>query len=115
MGIIALAIITALAFFTRFYMLDHPSEVVFDEVHFGKFASYVPDPSTMSHNNSFPQGPNLHVLLVVPVFACSGGFFKRVLTTVSPTTILLRRPPSHGQNAFRLRGLVSWVRRALPL
>ncbi len=34
-------IITALAFFTRFYKLDHPNEVVFDEVHFGKFASYV--------------------------------------------------------------------------
>jgi len=52
-GTIALAIITALAFFTRFYMLDHPNEVVFDEVHFGKFASYVPDPSTMSRNSQF--------------------------------------------------------------
>lgn len=40
-GYIALAIITALAFFTRFYKLDHPNQVVFDEVHFGKFASYV--------------------------------------------------------------------------
>jgi hypothetical protein len=40
-GLIALGIITALAFFTRFYKLDHPNEVVFDEVHFGKFASYV--------------------------------------------------------------------------
>jgi len=40
-GRIALGVITALAFFTRFYKLDHPNEVVFDEVHFGKFASYV--------------------------------------------------------------------------
>ena len=40
-GRIALAIITALSFFTRFYKLYHPNEVVFDEVHFGKFASYV--------------------------------------------------------------------------
>ncbi|KAL2444323.1 Dolichyl-phosphate-mannose-protein mannosyltransferase 4 [Exophiala dermatitidis] len=36
----ALAIITALAFVTRFFLISHPDEVVFDEVHFGKFASY---------------------------------------------------------------------------
>ena len=33
---IALAIITALAFITRFWGISHPNEVVFDEVHFGK-------------------------------------------------------------------------------
>ncbi|SPN96874.1 probable dolichyl-phosphate-mannose--protein O-mannosyltransferase [Cephalotrichum gorgonifer] len=33
-------IITALAFVTRFWGISHPDEVVFDEVHFGKFASY---------------------------------------------------------------------------
>lgn len=32
--------ITFVAFFTRFYYIWYPSEVVFDEVHFGKFASY---------------------------------------------------------------------------
>ncbi|POS87576.1 glycosyltransferase family 39 protein [Erysiphe pulchra] len=37
---IALAIITILAFVTRFWGISHPNEVVFDEVHFGKFASY---------------------------------------------------------------------------
>lgn len=37
---LALAIITGLAFITRFYIINFPSEVVFDEVHFGKFASY---------------------------------------------------------------------------
>ncbi|OAL23568.1 hypothetical protein AYO20_10964 [Fonsecaea nubica] len=37
---IALAIVTALAFATRFFGISHPNEVVFDEVHFGKFASY---------------------------------------------------------------------------
>lgn len=36
----AFGIIVALAFATRFYRIDFPSEVVFDEVHFGKFASY---------------------------------------------------------------------------
>jgi dolichyl-phosphate-mannose-protein mannosyltransferase len=33
---IALAIITVLAFVTRFWKITHPNEVVFDEVHFGK-------------------------------------------------------------------------------
>lgn len=37
---IALAVITLLAFVTRFWGISHPNEVVFDEVHFGKFASY---------------------------------------------------------------------------
>ncbi|KAI1260992.1 glycosyltransferase family 39 protein [Xylariaceae sp. FL1019] len=37
---IAFAIITALAFVSRFWGISHPNEVVFDEVHFGKFASY---------------------------------------------------------------------------
>ncbi|KAH7163155.1 family 39 glycosyltransferase [Dactylonectria estremocensis] len=37
---IAFFIITVLAFVTRFWGISHPNEVVFDEVHFGKFASY---------------------------------------------------------------------------
>ncbi|KAH8803180.1 glycosyltransferase family 39 protein [Xylogone sp. PMI_703] len=37
---IALVLITILAFVTRFWGISHPNEVVFDEVHFGKFASY---------------------------------------------------------------------------
>ncbi|KAF3001541.1 hypothetical protein E8E13_009534 [Curvularia kusanoi] len=37
---IAITIITALAFVTRFWGITHPDQVVFDEVHFGKFASY---------------------------------------------------------------------------
>ncbi|TVY57849.1 Dolichyl-phosphate-mannose--protein mannosyltransferase 4 [Lachnellula cervina] len=37
---IAISIITVLAFITRFWGISHPNEVVFDEVHFGKFASY---------------------------------------------------------------------------
>ncbi|EMR71235.1 putative glycosyltransferase family 39 protein [Eutypa lata UCREL1] len=37
---IALTIITFLAFVSRFWGIGHPNEVVFDEVHFGKFASY---------------------------------------------------------------------------
>lgn len=33
---IAFTIITALGFFTRFWGISHPNQVVFDEVHFGK-------------------------------------------------------------------------------
>lgn len=37
---IAMAIVTAVAAFVRFRILGYPDKVVFDEVHFGKFASY---------------------------------------------------------------------------
>ncbi|EEP76668.1 dolichyl-phosphate-mannose--protein mannosyltransferase 4 [Uncinocarpus reesii 1704] len=37
---LALTVITILAFVTRFYKINYPDQVVFDEVHFGKFASY---------------------------------------------------------------------------
>lgn len=33
---IAIAVITVLAFITRFWGIRHPDQVVFDEVHFGK-------------------------------------------------------------------------------
>ncbi|KAF9894258.1 hypothetical protein FE257_007760 [Aspergillus nanangensis] len=37
---LAITVLTVLAFITRFYKISYPDEVVFDEVHFGKFASY---------------------------------------------------------------------------
>lgn len=33
---LGMTILTVLAFATRFYRIDYPEEVVFDEVHFGK-------------------------------------------------------------------------------
>lgn len=33
---LAITVITALAFITRFWGISHPDQVVFDEVHFGK-------------------------------------------------------------------------------
>lgn len=33
---LALSFVTVAAFFTRFWGISHPNEVVFDEVHFGK-------------------------------------------------------------------------------
>ncbi|KAH9908985.1 glycosyltransferase family 39 protein [Xylariomycetidae sp. FL2044] len=37
---IGFTVMTILAFISRFWGISHPNEVVFDEVHFGKFASY---------------------------------------------------------------------------
>lgn len=37
---IVIGVLTALAFIVRFVKLNHPDQVVFDEVHFGKFASH---------------------------------------------------------------------------
>ncbi|KAK0188988.1 glycosyltransferase family 39 protein [Armillaria mellea] len=39
-SIIVVGVLTTLAFALRLYKLSHPDQVVFDEVHFGKFASY---------------------------------------------------------------------------
>ncbi|CAJ0746495.1 23883_t:CDS:2 [Entrophospora sp. SA101] len=40
LSLIIPSILTLLSFITRFYKIYHPNQVVFDEVHFGKFASY---------------------------------------------------------------------------
>jgi dolichyl-phosphate-mannose-protein mannosyltransferase len=37
---IVVGVLTTLAFVLRLYKINHPDQVVFDEVHFGKFASY---------------------------------------------------------------------------
>ena len=37
---LAMTIMTVLAFATRFYRIDYPNEVVFDEVHFGKVSFF---------------------------------------------------------------------------
>ncbi|KAF8584026.1 glycosyltransferase family 39 protein [Ramaria rubella] len=39
-SVIVVSVLTAIAFLLRFYKINHPPSVVFDEVHFGKFASY---------------------------------------------------------------------------
>ncbi|KAJ7898450.1 glycosyltransferase family 39 protein [Mycena leptocephala] len=39
-SMIVVAVLTTLAFALRFYKINHPDQVVFDEVHFGKFAAY---------------------------------------------------------------------------
>lgn len=57
--ICAKAVLIILAFATRFYILGHPSEVVFDEVHFGKFASYY-----LRHTYFFDLHPPFAKLLI---------------------------------------------------
>ncbi|KAH9971690.1 glycosyltransferase family 39 protein [Lactifluus volemus] len=37
---VIVGVLTILAFALRFYKINHPDQVVFDEVHFGKFAAY---------------------------------------------------------------------------
>ncbi|KAJ7281500.1 glycosyltransferase family 39 protein [Mycena rebaudengoi] len=39
-SILVVAVLTTLAFALRFYKINQPDQVVFDEVHFGKFAAY---------------------------------------------------------------------------
>ncbi|KIJ55236.1 glycosyltransferase family 39 protein [Sphaerobolus stellatus SS14] len=39
-SLIVVSVLTFLALLLRFYKISHPPSVVFDEVHFGKFASY---------------------------------------------------------------------------
>ena len=45
----ALLVITILAFVTRFWGINHPNEVVFDEVHFGKVGNSTTAASASSH------------------------------------------------------------------
>ncbi|MDP1688815.1 MAG: phospholipid carrier-dependent glycosyltransferase [bacterium] len=54
-----LLILIVLAIFTRFWQLDKPSEVVFDEVHFGKFVS-----AYFNHEYYFDIHPPLGKLMI---------------------------------------------------
>ena len=58
---VTMVFITALAFLTRFWGINHPNEVVFDEVHFGKvhptrFLMFLRSPQGPSPAIA-PQGP----------------------------------------------------------
>jgi len=55
----AAIILTILAIFTRFYKISEPAQVVFDEVHFGKFASYY-----LRHTYYFDVHPPLGKLML---------------------------------------------------
>ncbi len=61
-------ILILLAIATRFLFLDYPAEVVFDEVHFGKFVS-----AYFTHNYYFDIHPPLGKMLIAG-FANIAGF-----------------------------------------
>ncbi|KAJ2930854.1 hypothetical protein H1R20_g6249, partial [Candolleomyces eurysporus] len=64
-SVIVVTALTALAFALRFYKISHPDQVVFDEVHFGKFAAYY-----ITHQYYFDVHPPLAKLL----FGLAGWF-----------------------------------------
>lgn len=88
---LALAIITALAFGTRFFGINHPNEVVFDEVHFGKVGNLI-------------------------AYDCRTRLTLRsVCILLPPTHLLLRRPSTLGQAPLRFRWLAGGLRRRLQI
>ena len=60
-------ILLVLAFLTRFFFLDYPAQVVFDEVHFGKFVA-----SYFTHEYYFDIHPPLGKLLIAEFAKISG-------------------------------------------
>lgn len=53
---LGLAVITTLAFITRFWGIGHPNEVVFDEVHFGKVGRLSGTPERWIRGCGLQQG-----------------------------------------------------------
>ena len=89
---LALVIITALAFVTRFWGISHPNEVVFDEVHFGKVSTLPLKTRTVLQVTV--TNPLLHLIVCL----------------VLPTkNILLRCPSTIWQASFCPHGLFRWL------
>jgi hypothetical protein len=91
---LALAVITVLAFITRFWGISHPNQVVFDEVHFGK----VRDQNERADHDKDNLTIKLAVCIVLP-----------------SANLLLRCPPSLWQAPLCVRRLAGWLRWILPL
>ena len=81
-------ILTLLAFATRFYGINHPNQVVFDEVHFGKVST----------------DPKEHIEM--RELTC----FNSVVRFLLPRkTVFLRRTPSLWKIAICFYGLARWI------
>jgi len=63
---LAITIITALAFITRFWGISHPDQVVFDEVHFGKVGKSARHRDFMKHLKSGDNCGNHHYIAANP-------------------------------------------------
>lgn len=68
---IALAVITLLAFLTRFWGISHPNEVVFDEVHFGKVSNTKHQPNLVCESSLFGLFSLLHIISNELIFSMS--------------------------------------------
>jgi hypothetical protein len=91
---LALAVITVLAFITRFWGISHPNQVVFDEVHFGKVSAQ----DERGYNGMDDLTFGIAVCIVLP-----------------SANLLLRCPPSLWQTPLCIRRLAGWLRWILPL
>ena len=97
---LALAAITTIAFVTRFWGINHPNEVVFDEVHFGKVRP-TPDFTPLTSYEQSKGEENLGWKLSANEFR-----FAIVCLILSPKDLLLRCSPSVWKASICPHGLV---------
>lgn len=93
---LAITIMTALAFVTRFWGIRHPDQVVFDEVHFGKVCVFM-----MSFLRVVGAGCTLTARLIV----------STVRFLLPATYLLLRCTPSSRETSFCARWLARRIQR----
>lgn len=86
----ALALITVLAFVTRFWGIGHPNEVVFDEVHFGKVHPYFGNGSEKLLTSVLTRG-------------------RAVCVILPSKNLFFRRASSFWQASVCPHGLVRWL------
>lgn len=94
---LALAIITILAFITRFFGISHPNEVVFDEVHFGKVYLF---PNQQLHTlTPSPSSPPtifnapISSTFILPLESCSLPLSVGSLDTMAISSLTISENP----------------------
>lgn len=96
---LALVVITVLAFATRFYKINYPDQVVFDEVHFGKVNTMI-----------LVFNPPFWLLLGLITF-----YVNLVCVILSSADVLLRCSPTICKTSLCIRRLAGWIRWPFPL